>query len=187
MDSSEFCWILYDFFISQKVLLDSHQFFGFLDFFDKLFFRILSNFSWISFIAWAPEGREGRNQAGPKPARRAANEKYGHEGPLVYYILEKHALWGYQIWYWEVTSWWPLGDHLGKSCGKSRGNLGEILGESPVNDYNIWGILSTMDSNPRCYMHLWCRLCEFNGNHLVFKRGGYFWHLLIIQTKSSCM
>ena len=22
---------------------------------------------------------------------------------------------------------------------------------------NIWGILSTSDSNPRCYMHLWCR------------------------------
>ena len=23
---------------------------------------------------------------------------------------------------------------------------------------NIWDILSTMDNNPRCYMHLWCRI-----------------------------
>ena len=29
--------------------------------------------------------------------------------PLMCYIFEKHALWGYQIWYWEVC----LGNHLG--------------------------------------------------------------------------
>ena len=48
-------------------------------------------------------------------------------------------------------------------------SLGEIMGESVVDNYiiwrmsgqNIWGILSTMDSNPRCYMHLWCRF-SFN-------------------------
>ena len=28
------------------------------------------------------------------------------------YIFEKQALWGYQIWYREGTTWWLLGDHL---------------------------------------------------------------------------
>ena len=39
----------------------------------------------VGHTAWAPEGREGRSQAGPKgqkPARRAASLKSGPGGAL---------------------------------------------------------------------------------------------------------
>ena len=32
--------------------------------------------------------------------------------PIMCYIFEKQAHWGYKIWYWEVTTWWPLGPYL---------------------------------------------------------------------------
>ena len=58
-----------------------------------------------------------------------------------------------------VTTWGNLGEIMGKSWGnlwKSWRNLGGIMGESVVDNYIIWGILSTMESNPWCHMHLWC-------------------------------
>ena len=50
------------------------------------------------------------------------------------YIFEKQALWGYQIWYWEGTTWWllgyylattwrPLGDHLATTWWPLGGHL----------------------------------------------------------------
>ena len=57
--------------------------------------------------------------------------------------------------------WWSS-----KSCG----NLSEMLGKCWVNIKKILGklgLLSTMDSNPRCYMHLWCRFLIREISHLL--------------------
>ena len=51
------------------------------------------------------------------------------------------------------------------SGASSGACLGHHLGH--VWD-NIWGILSTMDNNPQCYMHLWCRFCKMFTKRSLF-------------------
>ena len=51
-----------------------------------------------------------------------------------------------------------LGHHLGHVWGIIRGMSGASSGACMGHVWHtIWCILSTMDNNPRCYMHLWCR------------------------------
>ena len=58
---------------------------------------------------------------------------------------------------WGIN-WGMSGASFGACLGASSGaclghHLGHVWG---IIWDNIWVILSTMDNNPRCYMHLWC-------------------------------
>ena len=52
--------------------------------------------------------------------------------PIMGYIFEKQAFWGYQIWYWEVCLGHPLGHHewhvWGIIWGMSGASSGACLG-----------------------------------------------------------
>ena len=47
----------------------------------------------VGHRARAPEGRTGRSQAGPKPARRSISEKLGPGWPLNFYLWYKSQEW----------------------------------------------------------------------------------------------
>ena len=66
--------------------------------------------------------------------------------PIMCYIFEKQALWGYQIWYWEVCMGHQLGHHLGHIWGMSGRTSGACLADSLGHHLghvwdNVWDIL----------------------------------------------
>ena len=55
------------------------------------------------------------------------------------YIFEKQALWGYQIWYWEVCLGHQLGHHLGHVWSIIWGMSGASSGACLVHYMGQWG------------------------------------------------
>ena len=54
---------------------------------------------------------------------------------------------------WDII-WACLGHHLGHVWASSGACLGHHLGNVGIHLGHVWGSISTMDNNPRCYMHL---------------------------------